>query len=91
VADAPDRGRHARLAEAFRRADLVDVSQGTIHLAIPRAYVRTVRRAFEVGPLFTRVVPMAVVRRVMSHPLDPMPHLRAERALRQSGHPDAEG
>jgi hypothetical protein len=41
--------------------------------------------------LFTRVVPMAVVRRVMSHPLDPMPHLRAERALRQSGHPDAEG
>ncbi|MEA2184822.1 MAG: hypothetical protein QOF69_4007 [Solirubrobacteraceae bacterium] len=84
------RGPHARLAEAFRKADLVDVSQGLIHPGIPRAYVREVRRAFDVGPFFTRVVPMAIVRRLISQPIDPMPHLRAKRALRQAGHADAD-
>jgi hypothetical protein len=83
------KGPHARLAEAFRRADLADVSQGLIHPGIPRSFMREVRKAFDVGPFFTRLVPMAIVRRVASHPLDPMPHLRAERALRQSGHGDA--
>lgn len=43
----PYRGAHATLAEAFRKADLVDVSQGLIHPGIPRAYVKAVRRAFE--------------------------------------------
>jgi hypothetical protein len=86
----PYRGPHARLAEAFRKGDLVDVSQGLIRPGIPRAYVREVRRAFDVGPFFTRVVPMAIVRRVISHPIDPMPHLRANRALRQAGHADAD-
>ncbi|MDX6681237.1 MAG: hypothetical protein QOG94_1276 [Solirubrobacteraceae bacterium] len=85
----PYRGAHARLAEAFRRGDLVDVSQGLIRPGLSRAYVREVRAAFDVGPFFTRLVPMAVVRRLRSHPLDPLPHMRAGRALRQSGHPDA--
>jgi hypothetical protein len=86
----PYRGPYAQLAEPFRRADLVDVSQGLIHPGISRAYVREVRRAFDVGPFFTRVLPMTVVRRVISHPLDPMPHLRTRRGLRQSGHADAD-
>jgi hypothetical protein len=87
----PYKGRHNRLAEAFRRADLVDVSQGLIRAGISRSYVREVRNSLDVGPFFTRLVPMAVVRRVVSHPLDPMPHLRARRALRRAGHADAEG
>ena len=82
----PYKGTHARLADAFRKADLADVSQGLIHPGIPRAYVREVRRAFDVGPFFTRLVPMAVARRLRSHPLDPMPHMRCKRALRRSGH-----
>jgi hypothetical protein len=87
------KGPHARLAEAFRKADLVDVSQGLVHPGLSRSFVREVRREFDVGPFFTRLVPMAVLRRLRSHPLDPMPHLRAERALRQAGHAraDAEG
>ncbi len=85
------KGPHARLAEAFRRADLADVSQGLIHPGIPRAFMREVRATFDVGPFFTRLVPMAVVHRVRSHPLDPLPHMRCERALRESGHGDAAG
>ena len=86
----PYTGPHARLAEAFRKADLVDVSQGLIHPGIPRARVREVRRTFDVGPFFTRVVPMALARHVIRHPLDPMPHLRARRGLRQAGHATAD-
>lgn len=77
---------YAALTEAFRRADLVDVSFSLIRFGIPRAYVRAVRGAFDVGPFFTRVVPMAMVRGVRAHPLDPMPFLRARRALARSGH-----
>jgi hypothetical protein len=84
----PCRGPHATLAEAFRRADLADLSQGLIVSGIPRAYVREVRRAFDVGPFFTRVVPRAIVRNAVRHPLDPIPILRARRALERSGHAD---
>jgi hypothetical protein len=87
----PYQGRHAPLVEAFRKADLVDVSQGLVHPGLSRAYVREVRRAIDVGPFFKRVVPMAMLRRAISHPLDPMPHMRTERALRQAGHADAAG
>jgi hypothetical protein len=86
----PYRGGHARLAEAFRRADLVDVSQGLVRFGLPRAYVSEVRRAFDVGPFFTRVVPSAVVRNLRNRPLDPMPHMRARRALVQAGHSGAD-
>ena len=87
----PYRGPHAPLVEAFRRADLVDVSQGLVHPGLPRAYVKTVRRAFDVGPFFTRIVPMALAKRVVRHPLDPLPHMRAHRALSQSDHGGADG
>ena len=86
----PYRGAHARLAEAFRRADLVDVSQGLIRSGIPRDYVSAVRRAFDVGSFFTRVVPMAIVRNLREHPLDPFPHMRARRALGHAGHTGAD-
>lgn len=86
----PYRGAHASLVEAFRRGDLVDVSQGLLHRGIPRAYMREVRATFDVGPFFTRVVPGAVVRRLFTRPLDPMPHVRARRALAQAGHAGAD-
>jgi len=43
------RGRHARLAEPLRRADLADLSQGLIRSGIPKDQVRAVRGAFDVG------------------------------------------
>jgi hypothetical protein len=87
----PYRGAHAPLAEAFRVADFADVSQGLVHPGLPRAYVKAVRGAFDVGPFFTRLVPRAVARHVVRHPLDPMPHMRARRALSQAGHEGADG
>lgn len=82
----PYRGPYARLAEPMRRADLADVSQGLIRSGIPRDHVRAVREAIDVGPFFTRTVPRAAVRNLVRHPLDPLPHTRARRALRRSGH-----
>ena len=85
------KGAHATLAEAFRVADLADVSQGVVHPGLPRAYVKSVRAAFDVGPLFTRVVPTAVVKRLARRPWDPLAHMRSRRALAQSGHEGADG
>jgi hypothetical protein len=85
------RGAYAPLAEAFRRADLADLSQGLVCSGIPRAHVRAVRAAFDVGPFFTRVVPRAIVRNLAHRPLDPLPHLRARRALAQAGHAGPQG
>jgi hypothetical protein len=84
------RGRHARLAEALRRADLADLSQGLIRSGIPKEHVRAVRGTFDVGSFFTRSVPRAAVRNLVRHPLDPMPHARARRALERSGHRGAD-
>jgi HD domain-containing protein len=85
------RGAHAPLVEAFRRADLADVSQGLVHPGLPRAYVKEVRAAFDVGPFFTRLVPLALAKRLVQHPLDPLPHMRARRALVRSDHGGADG
>jgi len=85
------RGAHAPLAEAFRVADFADVSQGLVHPGLSRAYVKTVRRAFDVGPFFTRLVPTAVARHLVRHPLDPLAHMRARRALARTGHEGADG
>ena len=82
----PYRGRHAELAEAFRRADLNDFSQGLIRSDVPREHVRAVRESIDVGVFFTRVVPRAFVRHLVCPPLDPLPIVRARRALRQTGH-----
>ena len=87
----PYRGAHAPLVEAFRRADLVDVSQGLVKGGLPRAYVREVRAAFDVGSFFTKVVPRAVGRRLVRRPWDPLPHMRARRALAEAGHGGADG
>jgi hypothetical protein len=84
-------GAHAPLVEAFRRADLVDVSQGVVRGGLPRPYVREVRAAFDVGNFFTKVVPLAVAKRLVTRPWDPMPHLRARRGLMESGHEGADG
>lgn len=87
----PYRGPAAALAEPFRRADLVDLSAGRLRFGLPREYVRSVRRAFSVGPFFTRVIPRAALRQLVRRPLDPAPVLRARRALARAGHHRAGG
>lgn len=84
------RGRHATLAEPFRRADLNDLSQGLIRMGMPRGHVRAVRASIDVGCFFTRTVPRAIVLQLIRHPLDPLPIVRARRALTQAGYRGAD-
>ena len=75
---------HAPLVEAFRRADLVDVSQGRIRFGIPSSYVKEVRAAFDASAFFTRVVPSGALRAVRKRQLPGF--LLPRNALIRSGH-----
>ncbi|MCV7408382.1 HD family phosphohydrolase [Mycobacterium florentinum] len=75
---------HAALVETFRRADLVDVSQGLIRFGIPSSYVKEVRTAFDAGVFFKRVVPSGALRAVRKRQLPGF--LLPGNALVRSGH-----
>jgi hypothetical protein len=75
---------HAPLVEAFRRADLVDVSQGLIRFGLPSSYVREVRAAFDARVFFKRVIPSGTLRAVRK--LQQPGFLRPGNALARSGH-----
>jgi hypothetical protein len=75
---------HAPLVEAFRRADLVDVSQGLIRFGIPNSYVQEVRGAFDASVFFQRVIPSGTLRAVRK--LQQPGFLRPRNALVRSGH-----
>lgn len=75
---------HAPLVEAFRKADLVDVSQGRIRFGLPSSYVKDVREAFDAGPFFTRVIPSGALRAVRRLQLPGF--LLPRNALVRSGH-----
>ena len=60
----PDPAPDAPLVEAFRRADLVDVSQGLIRFGIPNSYVTEVRAAFDASVFFRRVIPSGTLRAI---------------------------
>jgi hypothetical protein len=75
---------HAPLVEAFRRADLVDVSQGLIRFGIPSSYVKEVRAAFDASVFFKRVIPAGTLRAVRKRQQPGF--LRPGNALVRSGH-----
>jgi hypothetical protein len=75
---------HAPLVEAFRRADLVDVSQGLIRFGIPSSHVKEVRAAFDASVFFKRVVPSGALRTVRKLQLPGF--LFPSNALVRSGH-----
>lgn len=83
----PDRP-YATLVEAVRRADLIDVSQGLIRFGLPGSYVRDVRRAFDAGPFFKRVIPLGTLRAVRRRQQPGF--LRPTNALIRSGHAGAD-
>lgn len=63
------------LVEAFRRADLVDVSLGIITFGLPRKFVREVMGTFPNAGFHKRLAQLAF-RRLLSHPLSPLPMYR---------------
>ena len=68
----PYRGAHAPLVEAFRRADLVDVSRGLYAAGVPRAFLRELFAAFPDAGFRPRVVRI-VLGWALTHPLRPLP------------------
>jgi hypothetical protein len=79
---------YARLVEAVRRADLVDVSQGLIRFGLPSSYVKEVRATFDAGVFFKRVIPLATLRAVRKFQQPGL--LRPGNALARSGHDGAD-
>lgn len=71
----PCRGAEARLVEAFRRADLVDLSFGLVRFGLPGAAVRAVQAAFPAAGFHGRVARL-VAGWALRHPLRPLPMLR---------------
>lgn len=71
----PCRGAHAAHGEIFRRADLADVSLGTIRFGMPKHFITEVRRAFPDAGFHWRLVQLAG-RQFLRTPLTPLPMLR---------------
>ena len=63
------------LVEAFRRADLVDVSRGIITFGLPRKFLREVFSTFPNAGFHKRLVQLSL-RWLLSHPLNPLPMYR---------------
>ncbi|MFT3764618.1 MAG: HD domain-containing protein [Minicystis sp.] len=63
------------LAEAFRRADLADVSLGVIRSGLPRSFVREVREAFP-NAGFHRCLLRVGAGWIARHPTRPLPMMR---------------
>jgi hypothetical protein len=79
---------YAPLVEAFRRADLVDVSQGLLRFGLPNSYVREVRATFDASVFFRRVIPAGTLRAIRK--LQQPGFLRPRNALIRSGHDGAD-
>lgn len=63
------------LVEAFRQADWVDVSRGTLRFGVPRAFVRELYTVWPGAGFHGRLVQLSW-RRWRTHPLSPLPMLR---------------
>jgi len=65
-------GRFTENVEMFRRADLVDVSLGTIRFGLPSAFVQSVRASFA-NAGFHRLLTRLAIRQLVRSPLRPLP------------------
>lgn len=68
-------GPHQELVEAFRKADLVDLSFGALRFGLPRDYVAQVRAQFPNAGFHKRLLQLAGPW-LLHHPLRPLPFLK---------------
>ena len=71
----PRTGSEPALRDAFRRADLVDVSGGTLRAGLPAALVREVEHAFPYQG-FHGILLKTAFHWAVRHPFRPLPMLR---------------
>jgi hypothetical protein len=69
------RGEWHRLAEPFRRADLVDVSHGLVRFGLSRNLLREAFAAWPDEGFHWRLVQLSL-RRLLTHPWSPLPMVR---------------
>jgi hypothetical protein len=63
------------LVEPFRRADLVDVSQGFVRFGLAREFVRDLFDRWPSAGFHKRLVQLTLAR-VRHHPLNPLPMIK---------------
>lgn len=63
------------MVEPFRRADLVDVSQGIVRFGLPRELVRELYAQWPSAGFHLRLLQLGA-KRLRTHPLSPLPMLR---------------
>lgn len=63
------------LAEAFRKADWLDVSLGLLRFGLAGGFLRELRATFPNAGFHKRLVQLSL-RRLLSHPWNPLPMLR---------------
>jgi hypothetical protein len=71
----PYRAEHQRLTEVFRKADWIDVSLGFLRFELPRDDVSRVLTAFP-NAGFHRTLAALTFRRLLRHPLNPLPMMK---------------
>lgn len=71
----PYRSSHATTVEAFRQADLVDVSLGLISFGVPRAFIKAVQSTFTDHGFHGMLMRLSV-RQLIRSPLRPLPMFR---------------
>ncbi|MDP3936610.1 MAG: phosphohydrolase [Deltaproteobacteria bacterium] len=71
----PCRGADASLVEAFRKADLVDLSMGLARLGLDRSHLAAARTAFPNAGFHRRILALGT-RWALRHPLNPLPMFR---------------
>ncbi len=69
------RGHEYSSAETFRRADWIDVSKGRVRFGLERCVVASVMDMFP-GHGFHRLLLKLSLKRMLTHPLNPLPMLR---------------
>ena len=71
------------LVEVFRRADLVDVSLGTVQWGLPKDLIRIVNSTFSNSGFHKRLIQLAITW-FFKHPLNPVPFMKWQRRNRNS-------
>lgn len=67
--------RNDALVEAFRRADLCDVSLGTVHLGVKGSVWRQLRREYPIASFHRRLIALTI-EQARREPRRPLPMLR---------------
>ncbi len=71
----PYREKDGRLVEAFRRADLVDLTRGGFKFGLDPLFIRKINAEFPNAGFHRRVLQLSI-QCALRHPLNPLPMVK---------------